>query len=347
MPAHNESLVIEETLEKLMPQISKEARVIVIADNCTDDTVNKASAYDVEVIERINDSLRGKGYALDYGIRYLEANPPEIVIVLDADCFVTKGKLQVLADFANDYGKPVQSLYLMKNKSDLLSIKQKISEFAFFIKNKIRPLGLNKLSLPCQLMGTGMAFPWLLIKNADIANGNIVEDMKLGVDFVIEQNAPIYLPNIEITSYFPETEKGLQSQRNRWEHGHLDTIKAFCPILLKKSIKNRTVAPLLFALDLAIPPLTLLVISIISFLLLTSFISVFTAHWLIPITVMFAIALMVFSLFITWFAKARHILSLKDILSIPSYVFSKLQIYTGYIKNKEVNWVRTDRDNKK
>ena len=40
---------------------------------------------------------------------------------------------------------------------------------------RLRDLAL--LGLPCLLTGTGMAFPWELIRGANLATGNIVEDM--------------------------------------------------------------------------------------------------------------------------------------------------------------------------
>jgi hypothetical protein len=39
------------------------------------------------------------------------------------------------------------------------SVNQQVAQFAWRVKNFVRPLGLRKLNLPCQLMGTGMAFP--------------------------------------------------------------------------------------------------------------------------------------------------------------------------------------------
>ena len=80
IPAHNEAIVIGATLESLLSQVSNAKSIIVIADNCTDNTAEIARGYGVTVIERSNDRQRGKGYALDYGLQFLQSNPPEIVI---------------------------------------------------------------------------------------------------------------------------------------------------------------------------------------------------------------------------------------------------------------------------
>ena len=41
-----------------------------------------------------------------------------------------------------------------------------ISALAILVKNRVRPLGLHALGLPCLLTGTGMAFPWQVIRKA-------------------------------------------------------------------------------------------------------------------------------------------------------------------------------------
>jgi len=86
VPAHNEASEIGITLENLLPQIKNNDRLIVIADNCTDNTALVAQECGVVVIERNNPEKRGKGYALDYGLSLLESDPPDIVIIIDADC---------------------------------------------------------------------------------------------------------------------------------------------------------------------------------------------------------------------------------------------------------------------
>ena len=52
IPAHNESGVIAETLTALTPTLRDTDRVLVVADNCTDDTATVARECGVEVLER-------------------------------------------------------------------------------------------------------------------------------------------------------------------------------------------------------------------------------------------------------------------------------------------------------
>ena len=81
------------------------------------------------MIERTNTNLRGKGYALDFGIHYLQNNPPQVLIILDADCLPESGVLNKLANMAIATSRPIQALYLMSNKNSP-SLKAKIAEFA-------------------------------------------------------------------------------------------------------------------------------------------------------------------------------------------------------------------------
>jgi hypothetical protein len=77
---------------------------------------------------------------------------------VDADCVA--GAIEALARSSAASGRPAQARYLMRTGSGGASL----SAFAFLVKNGVRPTGLHRLGLPCQLMGTGMAFPWSLLE---------------------------------------------------------------------------------------------------------------------------------------------------------------------------------------
>ncbi len=222
VPAHNESSGLLPTLVNIQSQLNPGDRVLVVADNCSDDTAAVAISGGADVVERHDPTKRGKGYALDWGIRHLSSNPPEIVIIVDADCKLADGALDALALTCTMTGRPVQALYLMTTPIDS-QINHQVAEFSWRVKNWLRPLGLRALNLPCQLMGTGMAFPWDVIRLADIGNAQIVEDLKLGLDLTLARHPPIFCPSARVTSEFASSAKGAGTQRKRWEQGHLGT----------------------------------------------------------------------------------------------------------------------------
>lgn len=75
VPAHNESAGLGLTVENIKAQLVVGDRLLVVADNCVDDTAAVAAAAGAEVIARVDPARAGKGYALDFGIR-LALIPP-------------------------------------------------------------------------------------------------------------------------------------------------------------------------------------------------------------------------------------------------------------------------------
>src|ERR1700691_1353478 len=144
IPAHNEEGGISATLRSIAPQLGTHDRLIVVADNCADGTRDIAEAEGAEVISRTSLEKRGKGFALDFGLRYLRVNPPDIVIVVDADCDVAPGTIDHLARVCANYRRPVQAQYLMRNQPNA-RLRMRIAEFAWVVKNLVRPMGLGKL----------------------------------------------------------------------------------------------------------------------------------------------------------------------------------------------------------
>ena len=115
-------------------------------------------------------------------------------------------------------------------------INYRVAEFAWRVKNWVRPLGLNALNLPCQLMGTGMAFPWEVIRSANLASGSIVEDLKLGLDLTQTGSPPLFCPSACVKSHFPLSIEGAKSQRKRWEEGHISMILTTVPRFIYEAV---------------------------------------------------------------------------------------------------------------
>ena len=86
VPAHNESAGITETLTSLNNQTRRPDRIIVVADNCTDDTEELALAQGVEVIRTVGNKDKKAG-ALNFALSELlpGADPEDLVLVQDAD----------------------------------------------------------------------------------------------------------------------------------------------------------------------------------------------------------------------------------------------------------------------
>lgn len=344
IPAHNEQLGIGATLESLRAQLIDGDRIIVIADNCQDNTAAIARSYDAIAIERTDTVKRGKSYALDYGMRYLEQNEPsETVVIVDADCLIQPDSLTRLASLAVQKNRPVQALYLMYSPPNS-SLKTKIAEFAWAVKNWARALGYRHLGLPCQLMGTGMAFPWALIQKANIASGHIVEDLKLGLELADQRHPPLFCPEAVVTSVFPINTEGAKSQRTRWEHGHLGMIAKEGPALLLRSLAKFNLGMLALVLDMCVPPLALLTLLVLSLALAGIILASFT-HALFP--GLFGVLLLLLlgvTVVLAWAKFGRSILTLASLGYAPIYMLAKIPLYLKFLVRRQVEWVRSKRD---
>ena len=338
VPAHNEAAGITPTLQAIAAQLTAADRVLVVADNCVDATVKVAADAGAEVVERMDSERRGKGYALDFGVTHLRAAPPDVVVVVDADCVVHPGSLERIASLCRLAERPVQALYLM-HAPEGAGLKTRVAAFAWAVRNHARALGYQRLGLPCQLMGTGMAFPWPVIEAAPLATGHIVEDMCLGLDLASVGRPPLFCADALVTSSFPLDAPGIANQRARWEEGHLSVIARKAPPALWRAIVYRKPALAAMVLDLCVPPLTIfvLLLALQGFTDLAFYAASGRAMPLMLAGV--ALAMLASSVALAWWRFGRDIVSLGDLLASPLYVLSKFPIYARFFKRGEREWV--------
>lgn len=344
VPAHDESLNIRRTVESLRQDMRPIDRLLVVADNCTDDTAIIARDAGAEVVERQDPLRRGKGFALDFGLRHLASStPPNVVVIVDADCTVGRGTITRLAAAAWQSSRPAQAHYRMDSPAGA-GLKIKIASFAWRVKNLVRPLGYLRLGLPCQLMGSGMAFPWELIAQADLADGHLVEDLKLGLEFARHGAAPRFVPQAEVVSVFPVSAEGAATQRRRWEHGHLGMLIDAAPRLLWEALRKGNGGLLALVVDMCIPPLALLVLLMVSAVTATTLAWWFLA-WAAPLAVASATCGgLVVAVMGAWIRFGRDTLSAAEMAGIPLYVLWKIPVYVRFMLRRERNWVRSARE---
>lgn len=343
VPAHNESVNVLPTITCLLRQLNPTDQLLVVADNCSDDTAAVARAAGAQVVERHHAELRGKGYALAFGVDALRADPPDVVLVVDADCVVSEGGVARIAQHCFATGKPAQMLNLMRCGQGA-GLKIRVLEFAMLMKNLVRPLGSFRLGAACHLMGTGMALPWALMANARLATGHITEDMKLGVELAVAGHAPQFLPHVRVSSAFPMDSDVAKIQKSRWEHGHLATLAEELPGLLWAAIKTGKPALIVMTMDLLIPPVALYFLVLATALAISLAAAVVWPVWLHAAAVASVTALtFATAIALTWWCFGRHLLSARELLSTPIYALWKIPVYLAFFLQRRSAWVRTKR----
>ena len=345
IPAHNEALEIGTTLKAVLSQLQPKDSLVVIADNCQDETAEIAAKAGATVVERNNPQQRGKGYALDYGCQFLAKDPPKVVVMLDADCHIDPKTIEQIGYQAQQTQKPVQALYLMEppvqeTPEDLISI------FAFLIKNLVRPKGLTNLGQPCLLTGSGMAIPWSVIQEIQLANGNIAEDMQLGIDLAIAGYPPQLCSEARVLSRLPSKPSAKKSQRTRWEHGALQIMINQIPRLLKISWENKRSDLLFMALDLSVPPLSLLVILWLLVLAINLLGGFFLNIWLPAQCILILGLVLTLSIVASWSKFGSEIIPWQKLLYVPWYLLWKIPLYLKFLVSPQQEWVKTEREDK-
>jgi cellulose synthase/poly-beta-1,6-N-acetylglucosamine synthase-like glycosyltransferase len=342
IPAHNEAAGIEMTLAALRTGSDPTVALLVIADNCTDDTAARARQAGSTVLERHDPARRGKGYALAFGRDHLAASPPECVAVLDADCTVEGKGIASLARVAMASGRPVQACYL-QHPDRTASPKAQISSFAFLVKNLVRQRGMTRIGGVAAMTGTGMALPWRLLADAPLANADLAEDMSLGVWLTRMRRPPLFLEAARVWSD-AASEGALMTQRNRWERGFMSIARKQALPLIMRGMGRGSRSELWLGLHLLVPPLALLFVLAGVALALVLILAAFGAALLVPALLLAALLAAGCATIAAWSSAGREQISGAALLSVPLYIAGKLPLYrTIFGRRDQDGWVRTRR----
>lgn len=343
IPAHNEGTGILPTIRDVQAQLGPNDSILVVADNCTDDTAAIARAAGVEVAVRTDPVRRGKGYALEFGVRHLAPDAPDVVVIMDADCRLGENALRYLSESVLASGRPAQSLYLMLAPENAPPGKG-VNLFAWRVRNWIRPLGLKLFGLPTQLFGTGMAFPFSLLANRDLGNSRLAEDCALGIALASAGYPPLFVGEARVHSHFPVSQAGSESQRERWEKGHLENIIDLVPGALVESLRGGKPGLAALAIDMAVPPLSLLVLVTTLCAILGGAAFVLGASPAALVISLLSVVLVALGTVLAWRAVGRDVLPLRELLRLPLHVIRKFGFYQGIASGKaSSSWIRTDR----
>lgn len=343
IPAHDEAQQIVGTVAQVKAQLREGDRLVVVADNCTDETANLAKGAGAEVIERFDSERRGKGYALHFGIEWLSTSPPDVFVVVDADCSLSPGAIDTLVSRAAELNRPVQADYVLSPTSvSGLSI---VSALAMLVRNRVRPQGLHRLGLPCHLMGTGMAFPWRAIAEMPSLDAELAEDLVMGVELALAGYAPRFCPECSVLGELPSTSTAAKQQRVRWEHGHLATLFRYGPRAFWRGLRTGRLGLISTGLDLMIPPIALLVAAQLVVLLLAVAVAALGGSPYPVAVAATSVALVGVAVLLGWARFGRGLIPFRSLAFAPFYLLWKVPIYLRYFTGRrEREWRRTDRN---
>ncbi|UZK67729.1 glycosyltransferase family 2 protein [Sphingomonas sp. M1-B02] len=341
IPAHNEAAGIYAMLVELTKSAPASARLVVIADNCSDDTASEARRAGATVVERHDTERRGKGHALSFGRDYLTATPPDVVLVIDADCRITPGTVEKLAAAAHKSQQPVQCVNVLEPDRDAPPLVQ-ISSFALLVKNVVRARGMRRLGGTALLTGTGMAFPWAVFRGSELATGNIVEDLALGIELVRRGYRVGLVSDASVRSASAHVDD-LLDQRRRWEQGFFQTARRWALPTLAHGISTPSRASLILGLHLMVPPLVSLFLAAFAGIFLLLVLAV-AGQGMGPVLALIGLmALASLVTLVAWAREGRATLTTRALLLAPRYLLWKIPMYLNMLRTRPPQWIRTRR----
>jgi biofilm PGA synthesis N-glycosyltransferase PgaC len=238
VPAHNEQASIGDTLDSLLGQTRPPHRVIVVADNCTDDTAAVAMAHGVEVVHTV-DNTKKKAGALNQVLSVLldDMGDNDCVMVVDADTtldpeFIEEATRRLTDDRAM---MSVGGLFYGEGKTGLLAQFQR-NEYIRYSRELERRRGRVYV-----LTGTASIFRSGALRGVAGARGNLLP----GVPGEVYDTAALTEDNEltlalktlgglmcsphqcrVVTELMPKW-RHLWNQRLRWQRGALENLGAY------------------------------------------------------------------------------------------------------------------------
>ncbi|MEN9834625.1 MAG: hypothetical protein RL011_818, partial [Pseudomonadota bacterium] len=345
IPAHNEGPAIRRTIESVQSvnYPLDHFRVVVIADNCDDDTAEIARAAGAFVLERSDNQRRSKGHALaDTLPRIIEQSEfgeVQAIVIVDADTVVDRQVLRELHKFILAGCSWMQGLDVVAN--GLENWRTKLTAFGFALFNGSFQLGSQFITGDAHLRGNGMCFtrealgrfPWLA--------GGLAEDLEFSWKLRLAGERVQFVPTAIFWAEMPVSGRVSASQRKRWEKGRHGLWAELRGQVLRANVS--AIKKILWAIDLTMPSFT----SLVACYLLS--VSLFIAGSLLqsgPIDP-FNVGLLT----VTGLSLASYTLSpflrfglpwatLSALVQLPYYVVWRAIIALGRTPSR---WVRTER----
>lgn len=333
IPAHNECLLIEDTVTKALalnyPRTA--FTVLVIADNCTDDTAALARAAGARVLERQGNP--GKGQGLNDALKLLLEESWGAFLVLDADSHLHPDTLRALDGALAAGAAAVQIRYGVLNPKD--SLRTRAMELSTASFNALRPRGKTRLGLSAGINGNGFCLTRETVLQVPYLAHSIVEDIEYHILLLRAGLRVGFLDHVWVKAQMPIGGRGAQVQRVRWERGRVITIRNCAPQLLRDLLRGHSHA-LDGLIDVLMPP-----VSLVFLLLLPPLI--WGSAWARGLAIGGVALLAAHYLLAAWrYASLASALLL--VAYIPWYlVWKTWVVLRSLATERNLPWIRTDR----
>jgi cellulose synthase/poly-beta-1,6-N-acetylglucosamine synthase-like glycosyltransferase len=239
VPAHNEAAGIRRCVRSLLrcEPASDKFAVVVVADNCTDDTADVARDAGAITLVRCDPQRRGKGYALDFAFQTLLAEGYDALIVVDADTVVDANFTLEFRRLFSAGAEAIQCRYTVNNANT--STRTRLMNIALFAFNVLRPRGRDRWGLSAGLLGNGFGLSSETLRAVPYDAVSVVEDLEYHLRLVRSGRAVRFADAVTVRADMPAGGPGAKTQRARWEGGRFRMLLNAAPALLKEVLHGR------------------------------------------------------------------------------------------------------------
>ncbi len=345
IPAHDEASSISACVESLRAQSYPPGlyRIVVVADNCSDDTAAIASAAGAQdVMSRQDRHARGKGHALRWALdRLLSEADWDAVVVVDADAHADPELLLRLVQRFEAGAQAVQGESLLVGDG---SVSATLRTVAFLLNNRVRPAGRAALGLPTPLAGTGMLLSRTVLREHPWNAFSSAEDVEYTLTLGLAGIHPAFAPRAIVLSPTAPTREAAALQQLRWEGGKAHLARTWLPRLIRRAFADRRPGLLWLAWELASPPLGVLVAVVVPAVVLGAVLAALGAI-AAPAIAVWLIAAVATALFVGLGMRAGHCprASYRALVHAPRLVVAKALGLGPVLRFRGDVWTRTER----
>ena len=267
--ARNEQAVIGNLINSIKQQNypAELIDVIVVADNCTDDTAQIAREHGAICYERFNNMLVGKGYALDYCFNKIveqfgDYTAYDGYFIFDADNVIDKNYVKEM-NKVFDRGYNVITSYRNSKNYDTNWIT---SGYSLWFIREAKYLNNPRMMLKtsCAVSGTGFLVNSSIIKKNNGWKFNLLtEDIQFSVVNILEGEKIGYCESAMFYDEQPTTFKQSWNQRMRWSKGFYQVMFRYGRELITMMFKKREMFVSCYDMFMTLAPATLLSIGCI------------------------------------------------------------------------------------
>lgn len=342
VPAHDEQEGIAATVENLLAvEYPKDLfSVVVVADNCSDETAARAERAGARVFLRNDEKLRGKGYALAHAFERLVPEV-EAIVVVDADTVVSPNLLSAFAARIQVGAKAVQADYAVRNPN--AAWRTRLMAIAFGSFHVLRSLARERLELSAGLRGNGMCFTTRLLEEVPHDAFSIVEDVEYGIKLGEAGHRVHYAAEAHVYGEMVTSAGASSSQRRRWEGGRAALAGSRGLPLMAEAIARRSLVLLDLAFDILVPPLSTLVVWNVAGLTYTVVVRWVTGQPVSPAIWIANLGVIGVYVLRGWSLSGTGVRGLVDLGTAPFYVVWKMWLRVRQ-SDQPSTWVRTARE---